>query len=247
MIKRYIPEFACVLLIILTAILLAGRPMMSPRNPQTSRPLSKAPPAATQKEWNGFERPIEPDQAIKERNLFAAAAVPVASKEPPMPENNPYNLIAVLHGKERKAVFRDYLGKVSTYSAGKEMMDKFLIKQIDALSVQLVRGNEKKELRLFNAGGGYLPPAPDNKGGVPMIQKNLYTLTGILGGNEKKAVFRDFNGNQSILGVGAKLNDGAVITRVGDFSVQLTKEKIKSELRVFDPHNTEQSIRKKND
>ena len=246
MIKRYIPEIAIIIVILLTAFLLAGKPVMNLDSPQTSRSLSKAPPAEAVKEGSRFNRPVEPDQAIRERNLFAASGAYVESKEQKMPDN-PYNLIAVLQGKEKKAVFRDYTGKVSTLSTGKEMMDKFVIARIDNVSVQLVKGDEKKELRLFNAGGGNLPPAPDNKGVSPKNQKNLYTLTGILGGREKKAVFKDYNGAISILGVGARLSDGAMIARVDDFSVKLDKAGEKSELKVFDAHNSEQSVRKKND
>ena len=246
MIKRYIPELAGLLLIVLIAVLMAGKPEMNSRNPQTSRLLSKALSPETTKGENRFIRPVEPEQDIKGRNIFAASgAYGESTGLPPVPLENPYNLIAVLKGNEKKAVFRDYLGKVSTFPAGKEMIDKFVITRIDTVSVQLVKGNEKKELQLFNAGGGSLPPIPDSKELLPKNQKNLYTLTGILGGKEKKAVFRAYNGGMLILGVGAKLNDGAVITRIDDFSVQLIKEKMKSELRVFDAHNTEQSIRKK--
>ena len=246
MTKRYILEIAFVILILLMAFLFAGKPVMNPGNLRTLPPLSKVPPAEVVKEGSGFDRPVVPDQAIQERNLFAASGSYLESTDKPMP-NNPYNLIAVLQGKEKKAVFRDYTGKVSTLSTGKEMMDKFVIDRIDNVSVQLVKGDEKKELRLFNAGGGNLPPAPDSKGVSPRDRKNLYTLTGILGGREKKGVFRDYNGTTAILGVGARLSDGAEITRVDDFSVKLDKAGEKSELKVFDAHNTEQSVRKKND
>ncbi|MFZ4439707.1 MAG: hypothetical protein ACOYOS_14865 [Syntrophales bacterium] len=246
MVKRYILEIAIVILILLTAALLSGKPAMNPGSPQASPSLGKAPPAEVVKEGSGFDHPVVPDQAIKERNLFAANGSYLESTDKPMPDN-PYNLIAVLQGKEKKAVFRDYLGKVVTFVVGKEMMDKFVIAHIDNVSVQLLKGDEKKELRLFNAGGGNLAPAPDSKGVSPRDRKNLYTLTGILGAGEKKAVFRDYNGTISILGVGARLSDGAMITRVDDFSVKLDKAGEKSELKVFDVHNSEQSVRKKND
>lgn len=242
MIKGYISDMVAVLMVTVMAVVLAGKPAMNPGKLQSPQSHIKVTPIENLKESKVIDRPIEePDQAIKERNVFSASGTYAESSAQPLPDN-PYTLIAVLQGNEKKAVFRDHNGVVSTLPVGKKLPDEFVITRIDTLSVQLEKRNEQKDLRLFNAGGGQPPPAID-KGGV--APANLYTLIGILGGNEKKATFRDYKGAVSILGIGSKLIDGAVITGIDPVSVKLKKGKEASELRVFDIYNSEQSIRKK--
>lgn len=246
-IKEYILDVSAVLLITLMAFIIAGRPginsQVRPASPYPVKTLSAGPPQES-KESNGIIRAIVSDQAgkdIKKRNIFMESGVYTDSTGQIVPDN-PYALIAVLQGKERKAVFRDYQGKVLTLPAGGKLIDGFVITGIDAMSVRLQRRNEQKNLRLFNAGGSVPSSAIDKDGAVP---KNLYTLIGILTGKEKKAVFKDYKGSVSILGVGTKLIDGAVITGIDPTAVHIKKDGEKSELKIFNFHNSEEEIRNK--
>lgn len=69
------------------------------------------------------------------------------------------------------------------------------------------------------------------KGPVP---ESLDTLIGILQGQEKKAIFREYTGAIVTLTVGKKLLDGSVITGIGSTTVEVKKGKEKRELRIFE-------------
>ncbi len=242
--KRFLPDGAVLLMMVAMAAIFAGRPQVSvEERPRQPAAVQAQAPAATNAAAPLLRRPVEEDKFLKARNIFSATGTYEDPDKPPIPKN-PYNLIAVLQGKEKKAVFRDYQGKVSTLETGKEMLDKFVIVRIDNASVQLAKGEEKKELRLFNAGGGHLLPAEEDKDEA-VSKKNLYVLTGILGGRVKKAVFRDYRGKMLLLGVGATLNDGAVIAGIDSVSVRVDKDGERKVLKLFDAQNSEQSIRKK--
>ncbi len=244
-IRRYIPDVAAVIVVSLLAVVIAGRPALDTPAPKAPGELPKPPQSAAPVGMKGIERPIVSDLPIKERNIFTPTGTYSESVRDSLPDN-PYALIAVLRGKQRRAVFKEYTGKIITLPVGKTMIDGFVIEAIDSLSVRLKKRDEQKNLQLFNAAGNVLPPAAA-KGGKPPA--NLFTLIGIMGGsggrNEKKAVFRDYKGSVYILGVGGKLNDGSIITGIDTVSVRLRKGTEKNELRIFDVHNSEQSTRKK--
>ncbi|MGA2318918.1 MAG: hypothetical protein ABSG71_21425 [Thermodesulfobacteriota bacterium] len=99
-----------------------------------------------------------------------------------------------------------------------------IIKEVAALG-------SLKERNIFSPDGSYTKSGAGLKGPLP---ENPYTLIGILYGEEKKAVFRDYTGSIIALTVGKKLIDGSVITKIEKLSVQLENEKTKKELKVFD-------------
>jgi len=246
-IKKNIPDLLAILVIALMVFMMAGQPAIKPAvNQAAQHPVAKSSSPAPQesKIISGIHRVIVSGQAvkdIKERNIFMENGV-YADADGKIIPDNPYALIAVLQGKEKNAIFRDYQGKVMTLRAGEKLMDGFVITGIDAMSVRLQRRNELKSLRLFNAGGNGPASAVDKDGAVP---KNLYTLMGILSGKEKKAVFKDFKGSVSILSVGATLLDGSVITYIHPTTVQIKKDGEKSELKIFSFRDSEETTRKK--
>jgi hypothetical protein len=241
--KRYMLDISCILMIVLIAIILSGKPAINTGAGQISNPRIKTPSLESIKELKGIDRPVISDQAIKDRNIFMPTGTFTESTAQVIPEN-PYALIAVLQGKEKKAVFRDYLGNVLTLRAGEKLIDGFVVARIDAVSVLLQKRDEQKNLRLFSAEGKLsMPPAAVDPGNA--VSKNLYTLIGILTGKEKKAVFKDYKGSVLILATGAKLLDGSVITNIDNSTVSLKKGNEKKELKIFNIYNTEQSIRNK--
>ena len=144
-------------------------------------------------------------------------------------------MIAVLNGKEKKAIFREYTGAIVSMPTGEKMIDEYVVMTVSNTSVKLQKGKEKKELRLFNTpdSNQALPTGPDKK-----IVSEVYTLIGILGGEEKKAALRSAKGVVSMMPVGGKLSDGSVISAITPLSVKLKQGKKETELKMFDATRT---------
>jgi hypothetical protein len=245
LIRKFIPDIFSVVLISVIAFLAASKPAIDINIRQFPGVPAKSIMPEAKKE-KGIVRLIVTNEAIKnikERNIFVTTGAYTESTAQNLPDN-PYALIAVLQGKEKKAVFRDYLGNVLTLPVGGKLIDGFVITGIDVLSVSMQKRNERKNLRLFNTDGtgGLALPASEQGASLP---KNLYTLIGIMAGKEKKAAFKDYRGSVAILATGEKLPDGSVITNIDNSTVHLKKGNEKKELKIFDMHNTEQAIRNK--
>ena len=96
-----------------------------------------------------------PQEAPKSRNLEVRNIFePGGNYEKPpeliiIPEN-PYNLIAVLEGKEKRAILREYTGRMVSFKVGDKMVDGAVVSSIDRLSVTVKKGKKKKEYRIFD-------------------------------------------------------------------------------------------------
>jgi hypothetical protein len=149
--KRFFPEIIGFLFVFLLAFLISGKPEIpkffsSPTN-------KKLTPTATPKKLDPIKliRTEALDSDLKDRNIFDSDGIylkPGEVKKPPPPEN-PYTLIGILEGKERKAVFRDYTGAVVVLDKGKKMIDEAVITRIDARSVIIKKDEKEKEVRIF--------------------------------------------------------------------------------------------------
>jgi hypothetical protein len=102
----------------------------------------------------------------KELGVFARTA-PTAAKTGPAgakgktAPDHAYVLLGVLHGTEKaRAILQDGMGGVITAEAGKKLEDGWIMSQVEPLSVQLRRGKEVRELKLFDP-GEYSKPPPD--------------------------------------------------------------------------------------
>lgn len=96
-----------------------------------------------------------PKEAPKSRNLHVRNLFETGGNYAPPPEliiipENPYNLIAVLEGKEKRAVLRDYTGRVVSLKTGDKMLDGAVVVRIDRLSVTARLGKREKEYRIFD-------------------------------------------------------------------------------------------------
>ena len=227
--KRMFPDILCILTIAALAFAFAGKPRLdsTPQLKAAAACPAKTEPRAAQAEAQGIVRPVQAVKALQERNIFTAAGSYSDMPGKTLPEQ-PYLLISILNGKEKKAVFKDYTGAVITQSAGKKMIDGFEISRIDSVSVTLKRQAETKTLRMFSGGAS---AAPGTLPGNSLQRSN--TLIGVLGGRVKKAVIRESTGATSILAVGEKLGDGSVITAIEPVGVTLKRGKEKIELRIF--------------
>jgi hypothetical protein len=148
MIKKYIPDILCIVLISAIAGLAAGRPDID---------LNLRPGLVYPSKRDGKEQMIKiirvsvPHKALEERNIFAIDGSYTTSGAGAvrLPEN-PHTLIGILHGKEKKAVFREYTGSIVTLTVGKKLLDGYIITEINSISVKIKKGKERRELRIFD-------------------------------------------------------------------------------------------------
>jgi hypothetical protein len=160
MIRKYFTDILCIVLFVLIAFLAAEKPVIDLNIPPST--VDKRQPQDTKKEeTKKLEKEIVRDvfasEALKDRNIFSADgkyAIFIPGAGPSgtggvLPEN-PYTLIGILHGEEKKAVFREYTGSILFLTVGKKLIDDSVITRIDSTSVEVKRGKEKKELKIFN-------------------------------------------------------------------------------------------------
>jgi hypothetical protein len=167
---KYLFDIICVVIVAAVAFFSAQRPTLDLNfRPSTDvkgqlRDVKKAEKEGVQKE---IVEEVVTLGALKERNIFSpygSYTISGASLEGPLPQNqNPYSLIGILQGEEKKAVFRDYKGSIITLAVGKKLVDGSVITRIDRLSVVVERGNEKRELKVFDLANPArrTPPKPE--------------------------------------------------------------------------------------
>jgi hypothetical protein len=73
-------------------------------------------------------------------------------------KKRPYQLVAVLRGSDRRAVFRDYAGSLVARKLGEKLADGSEVVQIGDVSVSVQKGTERKEYRIF-----VIKPKTENK------------------------------------------------------------------------------------
>ena len=109
----------------------------------------------TKKMQKEIVKDVFASKALKDRNIFAAdgryiiSGAGITGMKGPLPEN-PYTLIGILQGEEKKAVFREFTGSIVTLTVGKELIDGSVITRINSTSVEVKKGKEKKELKIFD-------------------------------------------------------------------------------------------------
>jgi len=160
MIKKYLLDILFIVLVSALALWATQKPTLD----LNLRPsigdkgqLTDVKKEANEKVQEGIVRDVVALDALKKRNIFSpegnytksvAVLKGPLSKGPP-PEN-PYTLIGILQGEEKKAVFKEYTGSIITLTVGKQLGDGSIIRRIDELSVEVEKGKEKRELRIFN-------------------------------------------------------------------------------------------------
>ena len=93
------------------------------------------------------EAPVS--RSLEVRNIFELDGNYAPPPELIIIPEKPYNLIAVLAGKEKRAIMRDYTGRVVSLKIGDKMIDESVVTDIDRLSVTAKKGKKKKEYRIF--------------------------------------------------------------------------------------------------
>jgi hypothetical protein len=163
MIKAHLVEFLGVVLIAIISVLAAGRPMVD-RNPRSSVSDKKQLPDAKKQEIRNVQKEIVRDivssDVLKERNIFApdgkypiltpAGVIAGPSPANPKPDTITYTLMGVLDGEEKKAILRESTGSIVAITEGKKLKDGSVITRIDKFAVEMKKGEEKSELRIFS-------------------------------------------------------------------------------------------------
>ena len=152
MVKKYSLDILCIVVIAIIAFLTIQKPVIE----QNDRPPAggKGELSETKKEEakKGIEREMFTPGPLKGRNIFSPdgsyfTKTGTAMKGP-LPEQ-PFKLIGILQGEEKKAVFRDHTGSIITLTEGKNLIDGSVITRINKTSIELEKRGEKKELRIF--------------------------------------------------------------------------------------------------
>jgi hypothetical protein len=159
---KYLLDIICVVTVVILALLTTQRPVIDliGRTGVSWRTgVSPVIPSAIKEETKNLQKEIVRDavasKALKDRNIFSVdgkyptSGVGSAETKGPLPEN-PYTLIGILQGEEKKAVFREHTGSIITLTVGKKLIDDSVITRIDNLSVQVKKGKEERELRIFS-------------------------------------------------------------------------------------------------
>ncbi len=165
MIKRAFPDIFIAGLFLALALFIAA--YVAPSTPKPLAGLKKPGVESNQGLKKTWSPPVSLDTALKQRNLFsedgsyAQSAEKTKKVKEVLPEN-PYTLVAVLLGKEQKAVFKDYKGIIHTLTKGKKLIDGAVLTGISARSVKIKKDNKSKELVLFDVQRKSEEPAKPN-------------------------------------------------------------------------------------
>jgi len=159
MIKTYFLDILTVILVGIIALLAVQRPVLD-LNVRPALGDKRQPPQTKKEETKNVPKEIVRDIAVsdllKERNIFAAdgkyslltsgGAIGEASPE----KSYSFTLIGILDGEERRAVIREGTGPIAVLMVGKKLSDGSVITRIDNRAVEVKKGDEKRELKMFN-------------------------------------------------------------------------------------------------
>ena len=175
MVKKYLLDILLIILISAIAVFATQKPAMDlKRRPPDDK--GKVPDVKKEEKENvqmGIMKEIASLGPLKERNIFSldgSYAKLGAGLKGPLPEN-PYTLIGILNGEEKKAVFRDYKSSIIVLTLGEKLMDGSVITYIEGLSVQLEKGKEKRELKVFDLANPNRRASP--KPGIPLRPEGM--------------------------------------------------------------------------
>jgi hypothetical protein len=156
---KYLLDIICIVIVVILALLTTQKPVIDLIGRTGVSPVISSEKPAIKEETRKVEKEIVRNvftsKVLKDRNIFSAdgryptpGAVSAGMKGP-LPEN-PYTLIGILQGEEKKAVFREYTGSIVFLTIGKKLIDESVITRIDSTSVEVKKGKEKKELKIFD-------------------------------------------------------------------------------------------------
>jgi len=227
MMRSYLWDIIFIVLAVMIAFLLAGRPgtFQTPAT-QPAQPDSTAAKLEIKSNEKAMDIIKSDTATLEKRNIFASSGSYQNGAPIPVPDN-PYALVGVVkEGNVMKAIFREYTGKVTETTAGQRMIDGFRVAAVGNPYVVLEKGNEKKIFNIFSA---VILPVNGHETAKHLSDREPL-LVAVLEGAEKRAVFRDAEGRLSILKVKQSLPDGSVIARIDSRRVTVLDGKVEREL-----------------
>ena len=171
MVKRYLFDILFAVLAFSIAALAAGKPVVD-LNPHPSITDEKQSPDTKKQETKNVQKEIVREtiasDVLRERNIFTpdgkypilTPAGVIAGQPPEKLDTITYTLIGVLDGEEKKAVLRESTGSIVALTEGKKLKDGSVITRIDKFAVEMEKGKEKSELKIFNVKVPQLRRAP---------------------------------------------------------------------------------------
>jgi hypothetical protein len=87
---------------------------------------------------------------LDERNIFVSSGGYEVTKNLMRIPENPYTLIAILHGSEKRIVIREFTGDLVSVKEGGTLIDGAIVKKIGDSIVTLEMGNQTRELKILD-------------------------------------------------------------------------------------------------
>jgi hypothetical protein len=245
--KKFLIDGAVLCGVALAAFVFAQKPVLDWRPVPTagSKPVKEEKVVAQDRKEVAKDVAPFPDQDVslaflKKRNIFSLdgsyTAVKAATMQAQVIPENPYTLLAILQGKERNALFREFTGAVITAPLRKKMIDGFVVTRIGDLNVSLKRGKETKEMGVFTQMASAAAKTKASAAKEKTASDNPYILLGVLQGKGKaRAILQDRTRGVITAQAGQIMEDDFILSRIDPISVQFKRGKEVKELKLYDP------------
>ena len=91
-----------------------------------------------------------PYKKLDERNIFSSSGGYEVTKDLMRIPENPYTLIAILHGSEKRIVIKEFTGDLVSVKEGGALIDGAIVKKIGDSVVTLEKGGQTRELKILD-------------------------------------------------------------------------------------------------
>jgi len=155
-VKKYRIDVLLAVVFFLGGVFFAQKPGTDARVRQTKETVGKtAPKPVVKKE---APPPTEttaallptPYKKLDERNIFSSSGGYEVTKDLMRIPENPYTLIAILHGSEKRIVIKEFTGDLVSVKEGGALIDGAIVKKIGDSVVTLEKGGQTRELKILD-------------------------------------------------------------------------------------------------
>ena len=155
-VKKYRIDVLLAVVFFLGGVFFAQKPGTDASVRQTKETVGKtAPKPVVKKE---APPPIEttaallptPYKKLDERNIFSSSGGYEVTKDLMRIPENPYTLIAILHGSEKRIVIKEFTGDLVSVKEGGALIDGAIVKKIGDSVVTLEKGGQTRELKILD-------------------------------------------------------------------------------------------------
>lgn len=148
--KKYLTDILAIILVASVAVIAAERPKTDYQEKFSQNVMVQEKTEKKDHITDTISSQLRRYQYVEERNVFAMDGSYVTTTGlKPMPEN-PYVLVAILKGREKTAIFKEYSGSMISLKVGQKLIDGAIITEIGNLSVKVKKGMKIREYRIFD-------------------------------------------------------------------------------------------------